>query len=131
MRLMHHIRDGDPTEEQEAARQRLIAAGARELPRLPWQHPKEPPDDVTLLRFALWRANQQVGSVPADQLAAALALIDAARESLDTLETALLFTARAEGWTWPQVAGALGVRTPQAAQQRYQRASRRPEGSDR
>lgn len=98
---------------------------------MPWQHARELADDVTLLRFALWRSSRQVGSVPPEELAAALALIDSARSCLDTLETALLFTARAEGWTWPQVAEALGVRTPQAAQQRYQRVSQRPESADR
>ncbi|USQ81297.1 hypothetical protein NF556_06530 [Ornithinimicrobium faecis] len=128
---MDHTSGRHVPDAQEVARQTLVGAGARNLPTMPWQHPKEPADDVLLLRFALWRANQQVGSASAHELAAALTLIDAARASVDTLETALLFTARAEGWTWPQVAEALGVRTPQAAQQRYQRVSQRPEGLTR
>lgn len=121
----------DTPDAQELARQTLVRAGGGDLPRMPWQHPKAPAEDTVLLRFALWRAGQQVGSVPLDELAAALTLIDSARASLDTLETALLFTARAEGWTWPQVAEALGVRTPQAAQQRYLRVSQRPDSGAR
>ena len=112
-----------------AARDRLLTAGAADLPHRPWQHPNEPPDDVTLLRFALSRASGQVGHASREELAAALVLLEGARADLDALETALLFTARAEGMTWPEIADLLGLRSPQAAQQRLQRVSTRLPGS--
>lgn len=121
--------DSPAPDALETARRTLLDSGAGDLPTLPWQHPNEPPDDATLLRYALWRSNRQVGSVPRDELGSGLLLIEAARTYLDSLETALLFTARAEGWTWGEVAEALGVRSPQAAQQRYQRVSQRPDGA--
>ncbi|WP_193104354.1 hypothetical protein [Brachybacterium sp. FME24] len=110
----------------EAARRLLHAAGGSELPRLPWQHPAEPADDMTLLRYALWRANQRIDAASTEELRAALRLIESARSDLDTLEVALLLTARAEGLTWSQIAEELGLRSPQAAQQRYQRVAQRP-----
>lgn len=109
-----------------AARRLLHAAGAHELPRQPWQHPAEPADDMTLLRDALWRANQRIDAASTEELRAALRLIESARSDLDTLEVALLLTARAEGLTWSQIAEELGLRSPQAAQQRYQRVAQRP-----
>ena len=54
-------------------------------------------------------------------LRAGLALISAARAETDGLETALLFLARAEGLTWPQISQSLGLRSAQAAQQRLDR----------
>jgi len=110
----------------EAARRALLAAGAADLPRPPWQHPAALPEDTTLLRFALWRANQEQTDASRAELTAGLALIDSARSELDTLETALLLTARAEGLTWAQIADQLSLRSPQAAQQRFQRISQRP-----
>lgn len=114
-------------ETAEASRRALLAAGADELPRHPWDHPAAAPDDATLLRYVLWRANQNVGSASTAELTAGLRLIASARSELDTLEAALLLTARAEGLTWSQIAEQLGVRSPQAAQQRYQRIAQRPQ----
>lgn len=115
----------DPTTDDAAlARATLLDAGAKALPRQPWQHPHEPPADVTLLRFALWRASTAAGSASTEELSAALRLLEGARSDLDTLESALLLTARAEGMTWGAIADALGLRSPQAAQQRYQRGTR-------
>ena len=79
-----------------------------------------------LLRFALWRVTGQGDDVSVPELEAGLSLIDSARSELDSLETALVFTARAEGLTWARIAEALGLRSPQAAQQRYQRTAERP-----
>lgn len=107
------------------ARGVLLRAGADDLGRRPWQHPNESPDDTALARFALWRATSQVGAGGSPVLEAGLALIDAARSDLDALEAALVFTARAEGMTWAQIAETMGMRSPQAAQQRYQRAAER------
>lgn len=108
------------------ARSVLLHASAGDLARQPWQHPKEPPDAAALARFALWRAASQVGGGSTPELEAGLALIDSARSDLDALETALVFTARAEGLTWARIAEAMGMGSPQAAQQRYQRTSERP-----
>lgn len=109
------------------ARRTLLAAGARDLPRLPWAPPI--PEDATLARFALWRANATIGSASIEEIGAGLRLLDSARTDLDALEAALLFVARAEGMTWPQIADELGVRSPQAAQQRFRRTeARAPEG---
>lgn len=122
---MHDTTENDPGTLGDA-RHRLQAAGAQDLPRRPWQHPAEPPDAATLLRFALWRANRADGAASLEELTAALAMIETARSDLDSLEVALLFTARAEGMTWAEIAEALGLRSPQAAQQRFQRISQRP-----
>ena len=65
-----------------------------------------------------------------DDLRAALRLVAAARAEVDLLEAALLFTARSGGLTWGEVADGLGLRSPQAGQQRLERLLARS-GSDR
>lgn len=115
----------------EQARDLLLEAGAASLGRRPWQHPNEAPEDAALARFALWRATTATGTASIPEVEAGLALIASARSDLDTLETALVFTARAEGLTWGRIAEAMGLRSPQAAQQRYQRTAERPLSSDR
>ena len=116
--------------EARAARRRLVEAGADQLPPLPWQPAAGPPDDISLLRFAMWRANSVVGAASHDELAAALRLVESARADLDALEAGLILIARAEGMTWPDIARPLGVKSPQAAQQRYQRVSSRTQDSN-
>lgn len=106
------------------ARRWLLAAGGRDLPRRPWQHRAEPADDVSLLRLALWRASTNAGSASMPEIEAALSLLNSARSDFEALETALLFTARSEGMTWTHIADLLGMRSPQAAQQRYQRGAK-------
>ncbi len=103
----------------------LLRAGADGLARRPWQHPNESPDDTTLTRFALWHAASEAGAGVGPELEAGLALLDSARSELDALETALVFTARAEGMTWARIAETMGMGSPQAAQQRYQRSAER------
>ncbi len=110
----------------DAARSVIQGAGGGELDRRPWQQPNEGPDDATLVRFVLWRVMGQVGSASTSELEAGLALIGSARSDLDAVETALVFTARAEGLTWARIAEAMGLRSPQAAQQRFQRTADRP-----
>lgn len=112
-------------QEFASARRRLLDAGADRLPRFPWQSSNVPPDDVSLLRFAMWQANSTVGEASHENLRAALKLLDSARSELDGLEAGLMLIARAEGLTWPVIAEQLGVRSPQAAQQRFQRVSTR------
>lgn len=115
------------TAAQVAARSRLTDGGADELPRFPWMVGRVPHDDMTLIRYVLWRANSGPGvDVPQD-LEAALRLVESARAEMDAMEAGLLFVARAEGLTWPQIAEHLGVRSPQAAQQRFDRVSSRTE----
>lgn len=121
--------ESDELHELDAARQQLLGSGADALPRLPWQPPRVPPDDVLLLRYAMWRANASVGEASHDDLRAALTLIRTARADLDALEAGLILIARAEGLTWPEVAKQLGVRSPQAALQRFQRVSTRAQDS--
>ena len=58
-------------------------------------------------------------------LLAALKAIRTERFSLDHREYALMQGARALGATWKQVAGAAGLDSPQAAQQRYERLEKR------
>lgn len=119
-----------PDESEEfhklnAARQRLLDAGAEQLPRFPWQPSGMRLDDVNLLRFAMWQANSSVGEASHDEIRAALRLVESAKAELDGLESGLMLIARAEGLTWSDIAEQLGVKSPQAAQQRFQRVSTR------
>lgn len=116
--------------EAEATRL-LMERGAAELAARPWLHKDQPPSAMDLIRHTLWRANsagKPGGPVPADgeDLRAALSLVSAARGEMDAVETALLFLARAEGLTWPEIAESLGLRSAQAAQQRLNRLADRP-----
>lgn len=125
MNVMHGSAD-DTFDHLDEARSRILEDGELDPPSTPWSHPAAPPDDVTLVRMALWSANQHVGSGTDGTLRAALELLPSARAELDGLESALLFVARAEGMTWQQIAERMGLRSPQAAQQRYQRLEHRP-----
>lgn len=120
----------DELNEVDSARRRLFESGADRLPRPPWLPAKAVHDDVTLLRFAMWQANSAVGEAAHEDLRAALKLVESARADLDALEAGLMLIARAEGLTWPDIAKQLGVKSPQAAQQRFQRVSTRSQTSD-
>lgn len=109
------------------ARGRLLQAGAASLPRPPWLTEWQPPAATDLIRFALWRAN--TGDLGDQDVLAALALLPAARAERDQSEAALLFTARAQGLSWPRISRAMGLGSPQAAQQRFDRVSGRVQGS--
>ena len=111
--------------DQEQAEREAEARG--EGPRLPhpaaarapWLHRSQPPSAVDLTRFAVWRA--RAGGAGEEDLLAALALLSAARAEVDQAEAALLFTARAHGLSWPRISQAMGLASPQAAQQRFGR----------
>lgn len=120
------MNDHASAESEWQARKRLMARGGKDLPSLPWLPSGQPHDAVTLIRQALWRANtdRDALEIPED-LCAAIALLAAARGEVDQLEAGLLFVARAEGLTWAQIAEALGLRSAQAAQQRYERVAAR------
>ena len=140
--MAHRDGDHEQAAREAAARQRLLAAGAATLPRMPWLARVQPPAAADLVRFALWRS--QVGSggragaarghtgSGTDELVAALTLLPAARAEVDQTEAALLFTARAHGLSWAQISQAMGLGSPQAAQQRFGRITvrtRHPGGS--
>ena len=80
-----------------------------------------PPTAVDLTQFALWRS---ADLSPADLLST-LTLLPAARAEVEGVEAALLFTAKAAGLTWAQIAEAMGFRSPQACQQHYNRLAAR------
>ena len=108
------------------ARSRLLDAGASALPRPPWLRGAQPPAAADLVRFALWHAAGE--ALDDDALLAALALLPAVRAEADQLEAGLLLTARASGLSWQRISAALGLASPQAAQQRFDRVSGRVDG---
>jgi hypothetical protein len=64
-------------------------------------------------------------AVDAADVTAALTLIPNVRAEVDQLEASLLLTARGQGMTWQEIAFWLGMRSPQAVRQRYERLTRR------
>lgn len=103
----------------DSFRRTLHQAGGADLAPRPWQHPGQPPGDTDLVRLAAWRAAD--AAVDADVVGAGLGLLASARAELDQVEAGLLFAARASGMTFQQIAGALGLGSGQAAQQRMAR----------
>lgn len=63
-------------------------------------------------------------------ITAALSLVPLVRAELDELEASLLQMARGRGMTWPEIAFGLGLGTPQAARQRYERLAGRTATDD-
>lgn len=109
---------------EHQAQDRLLELGADALPARPWRPGEVPPTAVDLTQFALWRATD----LAHDDLLSALTLLPAARDEVEGVEAGLLFTAKAAGLTWAQIAEAMGFRSPQACQQHYNRlAARRGE----
>lgn len=119
-------RDQRNAKATDRARASLRAAGADDLPPRPWQHPGQPVSDGDLVRYAAWRA--RVPDVDLDIVSDGVRLLDSARSELDQVEAALLFAARAAGMTWPELSGALGLRSAQAGQQRLNRIAARLDG---
>ncbi|MQY10830.1 hypothetical protein SRB5_09430 [Streptomyces sp. RB5] len=58
-------------------------------------------------------------------ITAALSLVPLVRAEMDELETGLLQMAHGRGMTWQEIAFGLGLSTPQAARQRYERLASR------
>jgi hypothetical protein len=140
-------RDQAQAAREADARGHLLRAGASSLPRPPWLPEQQPPAAADLIRFAVWRANAgghnanagghnanagghnaNAGGIGEEGVLAALALLTAARAELDQTEAALLFTARAQGLSWPRISRAMGLGSPQAAQQRFDRVTGRAQG---
>jgi hypothetical protein len=138
--MAHRAGDHEQAAREAAARRRLLAAGAAGLPRMPWLAGRQPPAAADLVRFALWRSQVRSGAgngaarghggSGADDLVAALTLLPAARAEVDQTEAALLFTARAHGLSWAQISQAMGLGSPQAAQQRFGRITGRTGNSE-
>ena len=116
--------DQQQSARELSARTRLLDAGASSLPRAPWLHRTQPPSAVDLVRFAVWRGQ---GDQVDDEVMAALALLPAARAEMEQVETALLFTARAQGLSWGRISRAMGLGSAQAALQRFDRLTGRVE----
>lgn len=106
---------------EREAQDRLLELGADALPARPWRPGSMPPTAVELTQFALWRS----ADLAPDDLLGALALLPAARAEVEVAEAGLLFTAKAAGLTWAQIAEAMGFRSPQACQQHYNRLTAR------
>ena len=106
-------------EQQAQTRLTELAVGA--VTERPWRPASVPPSAVDLLQFALWRS----ADLHPDDLLHALALVPAAHAEVDQLEAGLLFSARAAGLTWAQIASAMGFRSPQACQQHHTRLTAR------
>lgn len=83
--------------------------------------------DATLVgRLMTAAADHQrsAGSAPdlaVEDVGATLGLFEGMRRELDTLETQVVIEARRRGMDWKQIAACQGLRSSQAASQRYQR----------
>lgn len=99
---------------------------ATEAQRRRQTHPTviAPHEAVRLVTFLLSGAAKPEADEPevdhAD-ITAALSLVPRARGDMDELEAGLLQMARGRGMTWQEIAFGLGLGTPQAARQRYER----------
>ncbi|MEU9608566.1 DNA-binding protein [Streptomyces sp. NPDC048057] len=92
-----------------------------------------PHEAVRLVSFLLSGAAQRDENEPeVDQadITAALTLLPLVRGELDELETGLLQMARGRGMTWQDIAFGLGLGTPQAARQRFERLASRTTSPD-
>ncbi|MFH8612783.1 DNA-binding protein [Streptomyces sp. NPDC018029] len=130
-----------PPHPEQARAQRVYASlmrvaerhAADDVQRRRQVHPAVlgPHEAVRLVSFLLSGAAQPVEGEPevdhAD-ITAALTLLPLVRGELDELETGLLQMARGRGMTWPEIAFGLGLGTPQAARQRYERLVSRTAG---
>ncbi|WP_283135096.1 DNA-binding protein [Rhizohabitans arisaemae] len=87
-----------------------------------------PHEAVRLVSFlAAGSAEPDDGEPEVDQadITAALTLIPLVQAEMEQLEASLLLIARGRGLTWQEIAFGLGLGTPQAARQRYERLSGR------
>ncbi|PNE41238.1 MULTISPECIES: DNA-binding protein [Streptomyces] len=87
-----------------------------------------PHEAVRIVSFLLSGAAQlHDGEAEVDRadITAALSLVPMARGDMDELETGLLQMARGRGMTWQEISFGLGLGTPQAARQRYERLAGR------
>ncbi|MFF9126718.1 DNA-binding protein [Streptomyces sp. NPDC014889] len=127
-----------PPRPEQARAQRVYASllriaerhAATDEQRRRQVHPSvvAPHEAVRLVSFLLSGAAQPEDGEPevdrAD-ITAALSLVPLVRGEMDELETGLLQMARGRGMTWQEIAFGLGLGTPQAARQRYERLASR------
>jgi hypothetical protein len=71
--------------------------------------------------------NDTAPDVTADDIGAALTLVDGLRHQLDRLESQVVMEARRRGMDWRQIAWHQGLNSSQAASQRHQRLTTRLE----
>lgn len=98
------------TEAQRARQTHPAMLGPHEAVRL-----------VSFLLSGVARPEKGEPEVDRADITAALSLVPRARGEMDELEAGLLQMARGRGMTWPDIAFGLGLGTPQAARQRYER----------
>ncbi|MBC2878298.1 MULTISPECIES: DNA-binding protein [Streptomyces] len=80
---------------------------------------------VSFLLSGIARLEEGEPEVDRADITAALSLVPLMRGEMDELEAGLLAMARGRGMTWPEIAFGLGLGTPQAARQRYERLADR------
>jgi hypothetical protein len=73
------------------------------------------------------RSDGQAPDVTPEDMGAALSLFEDMRRQLDKLETGVIVESRLRGLNWKQVAQYQGLKSSQAASQRYQRLMTRLE----
>ncbi|MFF4954976.1 DNA-binding protein [Streptomyces chattanoogensis] len=133
-----HTNPFTPPQPDQARAHRVYASlfriaerhAATEEQRRRQTHPSVvgPHEAVRLVSFLLsGAAKLDDGEPEVDQadITAALSLVPLVRGEMDELETGLLSMARGRGMTWQEIAFGLGLGTPQAARQRYERLASR------
>ncbi|WP_249374903.1 DNA-binding protein [Streptomyces sp. I05A-00742] len=127
-----------PPDPDQARAQRVHASlfriaerhAATDTQRRRQAHPSVigPHEAVRLVSFLLSGAallQEDEPEVDRADITAALSLVPLMRGEMDELEAGLLRMARGRGMTWPEIAFGLGLGTPQAARQRYERLADR------
>lgn len=127
-----------PPQPEQARAHRVYASllriaerhAATEAQRHRQVHPSllGPHEAVRLVSFLLSGAalpDEEEPEVDQADITAALSLVPLVRGEMDELETGLLQMARGRGMTWQEIAFGLGLGTPQAARQRYERLAAR------
>ncbi|MGR6912677.1 DNA-binding protein [[Actinomadura] parvosata] len=128
----------NPPQPEQARAQRVYASlhriaerhAATDEQRRRQIHPSAlaPHEAVRLVTFLLSGAaplDDGEAAVDHADITAALTLVPLVRGELDALEATLLQLARGRGMTWQDIAFGLGLGTPQAARQRYERLADR------
>lgn len=85
---------------------------------------------VELLGAGTAGSREGEDTVDGDDLLAALTLLPLVEAELAETELTLMVLARGRGLTWAQIAEGLGLRSAQAAQQRFDRLRNRTEDPD-
>ncbi|WBO68282.1 hypothetical protein [Streptomyces camelliae] len=128
----HEVHDArDSQAAQAAARLRLAALAAdAALDGTPAHRVAEDAALLARLLSATDRRGPGTGApsgVTADDVGAALGLVDGLRRQLDRLESQVVMEARRRGMDWRQIALHQGMNSAQAASQRHQRLTTRLE----